>query len=245
MNTLIKIVISLSLALLCCSCAFDVNLGQMRGNGNVITHDFDISEEFSSVSVSSGWEVFLEKGSEVSVTAEADENLIDGAEVYIQNNTLRIKAEKNINYASSKKIYVTYVNNLNGIKVSSGGRVTTKEKLKGENLDLDVSSGGHIRTEAIVRNIDIDVSSGGSIRLAGSTESLDADVSSGGMIQAEDLKAKFAVAEASSGGAMDIRVTDHLKARASSGGDIDYWGDPKEVDKPKKSYSGGSVSSKE
>jgi len=40
-------------------------------------------------------------------------------------------------------------------------------------------------------------------------------------------------------------VTDKLRARASSGGDIDYWGNPKEVDKPKKSYSGGSVSAKE
>jgi hypothetical protein len=39
-------------------------------------------------------------------------------------------------------------------------------------------------------------------------------------------------------------VTDRLQARASSGGDIDYWGDPKEVDKPKKSISGGSVTSK-
>jgi len=140
---------------------------------------------------------------------------------------------------------VTYVGDLQSIKARSGADNVTKEVLKGEELSLNVSSGGSIKAEAIVRNIDTGVSSGGSIRLAGSSEKLDADVSSGGTINAKELRAKYATAKASSGGNMDIRVTDKLYARASSGGDIDYWGNPQEVDKPRKSVSGGSVDAKD
>ena len=187
----------------------------------------------------------MEKGSEVSVVVEADENIIGLADIYVNGNTLKIYCEHNISRATSKKVFVTYVGDLQSIKASSGADIITKEVLKGEDLSLNVSSGGSIKTEAIVRNINTDVSSGGSIRIAGSSEQLDADVSSGGSINARDLKAKYATANATQGGNIDLRVTDKLRARASSGGDIDYWGNPKEVDTPKKSYSGGSVDAKD
>lgn len=245
MTSLIKFIIGILGALLMTSCAFDISFGQIRGNGNVQTENFNISEDFDRVSAGNGWDVILEKGTEYTVVVEADENILQAADIYVKNGTLKVYCEDNIRSATSKKVYVTYVDNLAGIGASSGAYITTKQVLEGEQLDLDVSSGGSIKTTAVVRNIDTDVSSGGSINISGSTESLDADVSSGGVIKAKELKAKFADAEASSGGTIDIMVTDKLKARASSGGDIDYWGSPKEVDKPKKSVSGGSVDAKE
>lgn len=245
MTTLIKFIIGVLTSLLVTSCVFDGSFNQVRGNGNVQTENFNITQDFDGVTAGNGWDVYLEKGSEVSVVVEADENIIELADIYVKGSTLKIYSEHNIRSATSKKVFVTYVGNLQSIKASSGADIVTKEVLKGEDLSLNVSSGGSIKAEAIVRNIDTDVSSGGSIRLAGSSEKLNADVSSGGVINAKELRAKYANASASSGGNIDIRVTDKLRARASSGGDIDYWGNPKEVDKPKKSYSGGSVSAKE
>ncbi len=245
MSSLIKIIISLLAALLFTSCAIDFNMGQIRGNGNVVEENLNISENFDRIHAANGWEVILEKGDDISVRLEADENLAEAAEIYVKNNTLKIYCENNIGRATSKKVYVTYIDNLSEIKASSGADLRSSQTLKGERLDIDVSSGGYIKTDAVVRNIDTDVSSGGSVKLSGSTESLKVDVSSGGTINAQDLRAKYADASASSGGAIDIYVTDRLKARASSGGDIDYWGNPEEVDKPKKSMSGGSVSSKD
>lgn len=245
MTTLIKFIIGVLTSLLVTSCVFDGSFNQVRGNGNVQTENFNITQDFDGVTAGNGWDVYLEKGSEVSVVVEADENIIELADIYVKGSTLKIYSEHNIRSATSKKVFVTYVGNLQSIKASSGADIVTKEVLKGEDLSLNVSSGGSIKAEAIVRNIDTDVSSGGSIRLAGSSEKLNADVSSGGVINAKELRAKYANANASSGGNIDIRVTDKLRARASSGGDIDYWGNPKEVDKPKKSYSGGSVSAKE
>lgn len=245
MTTLIKFTIGVLTSLLVTSCVVNGNFNQVRGNGNVQTENFNISQDFDGVSAGNGWDVYLEKGSEVSVIVEADENIIEVADIYVKGNTLKIYSEHNIRSATSKKVFVTYTGDLLSISASSGADIVTKEVLKGEDLGLHVSSGGSIKAEAIVRNINTDVSSGGSIRLTGSSEKLNADVSSGGVINAKDLRAKYATANASSGGNIDIRVTDKLRARASSGGGIDYWGNPKEVDKPKKSYSGGSVTAKE
>ena len=245
MTTLIKFIIALLAALLVTSCSYNFSFGQIQGNGNVQTEDFNISEDFDHVSAGNGWDVILEKGDRYSVIVEADENLIEAADIYVKNGTLKVYCEDNIGRASSKKVYVTYVDNLEGIGASSGAYITSKQVLEGEQLDLDVSSGGTIKTTAVVNTIDTDVSSGGTINIAGTTTSLEADASRGGTIKAQELKAKYADAQASSGGAIDIQVTDKLKARASSGGDIDYWGNPKEVDKPQKSVSGGSVDAKE
>ncbi len=245
MTTLIKFIIGLLGALLMTSCSFDISFGQIRGNGNVQTENFNIAENFDRVTAGNGWEVILAQGDAYEVIVEADENLIEAADIYVKNGTLKVYCEDNIRSATSKKVYVTYVHNLEGIGASSGAYISTQQVLEGEQLDLDASSGGSIKTTAVVRNIDTGVSSGGSIIIAGSTENLDVAVSSGGNIRAKELKAKYADATASSGGAIDLMVTDKLKARASSGGDIDYWGSPKEVDKPKKSVSGGSVVAKE
>lgn len=245
MTSLIKFIIGLLGALLMTSCAFDLSFGQIRGTGNVQTENLNISEDFDGVSAGNGWDVILEKGDHYSVIVEADENILEAANIYVQNGTLKVYCEDNIRSATSKKVYVTYIDNLESIGASSGANITSKQVLEGEQLGLSASSGGSIKTTVVVRNMDTSASSGGTLNITGSTESLDVDASSGGFIKAKELKAKYADAEASSGGSIDIMVTDKLKARASSGGDIDYWGNPEEVDKPKKSVSGGSVDAKE
>ncbi len=245
MTTIIKFIVGLLAALLVTSCNFDFTFGQMQGNGNVITQDMNISGNFEEVSASNGWEVFLEKGSSNSVIIEADENLVDAAEVYIENGNLKIKCEKGIGNATSKKVYVTYAQPLSEINVSSGASLYTKEVLEGNNLEFDASSGGTMKIEVVAKNVETDVSSGGVIRLSGTTDRLDASASSGGVARISDLKAISATADVSSGGVLNIYVSQDLKADASSGGVISYYGNPKNVDKPKKSNSGGVIVSKD
>jgi len=241
MTTIIKLAVSLLAALTLTSCAFDINLGQVRGNGDVITETFTIEESFTGVKAAAGWNVYLERGSENKAVAEADSNIMEILDISVRGNTLVIKSEGNISRATSKKVTVTYTGDLDHLKASSGGQLITREIIKGEQLDLDVSSGGHLSTEAVVRNITMDASSGGHATIKGSTDDLNVDVSSGGFIKAKDLMANHVEASASSGGNADVYAKKSIRGRASSGGNIDYWGNPDDKDIPKKSYSGGSV----
>lgn len=241
MTTLIKFIIGLLTVALFTSCSWDIGLGQVQGNGNVQTEDFNISEKFSEVTASKGWEVYLEKGNSNSVIVEADENLIDIAKIYVTDGNLRISSDKNIGSASSKKVFVTYSDDLEELRVSSGAHLTTKEALRGENISFDISSGGILRAEATAREVHTDVSSGGVAYVKGNTERHIISASSGGVIKAKDMKASYANADVSSGGVIGLHVSDHLEADASSGGIINYSGNPKEIDKPAKNYSGGVI----
>jgi hypothetical protein len=60
--------------------------------------------------------------------------------------------------------------------------------------------------------------------------SLYADLSSAGDLNAYEFKVKEADISVSSAGDADIYVTEKLRADASSAGDVNYKGDPKNVD---------------
>ncbi|MEH6408436.1 MAG: DUF2807 domain-containing protein, partial [Leeuwenhoekiella sp.] len=172
MTTLVKFLVTAFLALLLTSCHFDLNFGQENGNGNVIEQDLNISESFKDVHAAAGWDVTLQKGNSTAVTAKMDENLLDILEVYVSGNTLEIKTKNNHNIgsATSKKVLVTYVGELENISASSGADIFVNDKLEGERLRFDVSSGGSISANAMVRNIKAEVSSGGNIKLSGGAE---------------------------------------------------------------------------
>jgi len=220
-------------------------MGQIQGNGNVVTEDLNITEDFNEVSAGDGWEVFLEKGNSNSVVLEADENLIEAADIYVKDGKLKIYFEKGIGNATSKKVYVTYSENLTEVSVNSGASLTTKEALTGDEIDLDASSGGTLRVEVTVNDVETNVSSGGVARISGTANRVDASVSSGGVARISKLKSVSATADASSGGVMDVYASQDLRADASSGGVINYYGNPANVDKPKQSYSGGIIRSKD
>ena len=67
---------------------------------------------------------------------------------------------------------------------------------------------------------------------------LDDNLSSAGDLIAFDLKAKKADVTVSSSGDADVYVTEELRARASSAGDINYMGNPKYIDSHSSSAGG-------
>lgn len=245
MTTIMKFIVGLVAALFLTSCDFNLNFGQITGNGNVITENMNISESFNEISAGNGWEVILKKGTSNSVIIEADENLIAAAEVYVQDGDLKIYCEKGIGSASSKKVYVTYAQSLEEIRASSGASVDAEDLLRTSFIEFDTSSGGSITAEVAAKEVETEVSSGGVLRLSGTTHKLEASASSGGVAKMENLKSEIATADISSGGVMNIYVSKALKADASSGGIINYYGNPQEVDKPERSNSGGIIRSQQ
>ena len=242
MTTIIKVTIGLLVSLLLTSCNFQFNQKDVSGSGNVEDRNLSISDNFDGIKASNGWEVILKKGTENSVTASLDANLYDYLDVHVEGSRLIIETLENahITNASSKKIIVTFSENLQDLKASSAAVINAESVLEGERISLDVSSAGTINTEVAVRSIDTDASSAGTINLKGITQRFEGDASSAGNINAKNLKSEDAQTDASSAGHISIYASKSIHADASSAGNIEYWGDPKEVNAPE-STSGGSV----
>jgi hypothetical protein len=208
----------------------------VAGHGHVVSKERK-TESFSGLKVSSGIDVYLKQGDNVTVTVEADENLHEYILTEVRGGVLNVYTEYNIRDAERKRVYVT-MKEINSVKTSSAGDVIGETPINTDRLELTASSAGDIKLETHAKNIDVDISSSGDISLSGETDMLKADLSSAGDLKAYDLKAREADVSVSSAGDADINVSERISARASSAGDINYKGDPKYVDAHSSSAGG-------
>lgn len=226
MRPLILLVLS---AFVLTSCNFDMAINAENGNGDVMTKTRNV-EDFSGVRGSAGLDVYLEEGSEQKVVVEADSNLHEFIETEVVNGVLKIRTKRNINRAKSKKVYVTYTE-LNTVEASSGADVIGSDVIRAEELSISSSSGADLEIEVDARELTAKTSSGADIKVSGRAKYLTADASSGSDINARNLETLKVRAEVSSGADIVVNVKESLDAKASSGGDIKYYGDPVTVNK--------------
>ncbi len=242
MKTLVKITVLITTYLIIlfttASCMMD-GLTGIKGSNNVVSEERTISSNFESIKVSQGITVHLTQGNSTEINVEADDNIIDLLITEVKNDELKIYFEKNVYRAKARNVYLT-TKDISQIRTSSGAQVITENTIQTSTLNLDSSSGSSIKIRVNASEINSETSSGSNIKIEGKTTMFSAKSSSGSAIKANNLKTKNAKVKASSGSNIDINVSGQLTAKASSGGDIDYEGNPTNIDK--KTSSGGSIS---
>nr|WP_298995246.1 head GIN domain-containing protein [uncultured Polaribacter sp.] len=239
-STTKKLLALLFVSVLMSSC--NVNMfNRVNGNRNVVTADRSTSQKFTKIKVSTGLDLYLSQGTKNKVTLEADENLHDIIITEVNDGVLKIYSEKNIWQAKARKVYVT-VKNLEGLTATSGSDVYTEDVLKVETIKVSATSGADIRIALDADTVETSATSGSDIRISGTANNHTSRANSGASIEAYKLISKNATVNVSSGADINIYASESINAKASSGGDIDFKGNPREINK--KSSSGGSVSAK-
>ena len=239
-STTKKLLALLFVSVLMSSC--NVNMfNRVNGNRNVVTADRSTSQKFTKIKVSTGLDLYLSQGTKNKVTLEADENLHDIIITEVNDGVLKIYSEKNIWQAKARKVYVT-VKNLEGLTATSGSDVYTEDVLKVETIKVSATSGADIRIALDADTVETSATSGSDIRISGTANNHKSRANSGASIEAYKLISKNATVNVSSGADINIYASESINAKASSGGDIDFKGNPREINK--KSSSGGSVSAK-
>lgn len=221
-----------------------ITSGQFRktvyGDGDVVRKERKAGD-FTGVKVSTGIDVYLSQGNNMSITVQADENLHEYILTEVRNDVLYVHTDANIRRAEMKRVYVT-MKDINYLSTSSAGDIIGETPVKTDDLLLNASSAGDIKLEVYADNVEIDISSSGDISITGEADSMEADLSSAGDLNAYNFVVREADLRVSSAGDADIHVTERLKAKASSAGDINYKGNPKYVDA--RSSSAGGIRNK-
>jgi hypothetical protein len=202
---------------------------------------------FNAIKVSTGIDLFITMGTTEEVKIIADDDIIDDLITEVKDGTLKIYMKQSNNWFNwntgnqTRKAYVT-VKELQEIHASSGSDVKSENTLKGEDLKVSASSGSDVEIDVYYKNVWLDTSSGSDARISGKTKNFEAEASSGSDIKAQDLESKICKVSVSSGSDATVNVTDELYAKASSGADVNYYGNPqvKDIDES----SGGDVSHK-
>ena len=229
MTTLIKIIVATLMSLTLFSCNFDMHFNPgVRGNGNVQTEVRNINESFSSIHVSRGLDVYLTQSDRQSIEVEADENLLDIIVVEVENDELKITTTDNIANSKAQKVMVSF-KDISGITSTSGSDVYSTNTITAEELKLKTTSGSDMELEVDTNTLICKSTSGSDLRLSGRTKDLVAEATSGSSIEAEGLSTLNAQVKATSGANIRVNTAKKLTAKASSGGDIRYSGNPEVV----------------
>jgi hypothetical protein len=225
MKTLVKLSAILLIVVTTTSCFFD----GVKGNRNVVTEQRDVPSDFYAIKASQGMEVHLKIGSNAKITVEADENLQDIILTEVRDGILHIYSEKNIWSSKSRKVFVTAIS-INEITATSGAEVISENTIKADDFKIKVTSGSDVRLQLNVENLDCSTTSGADARLKGKAISFTARATSGSDIKAQELETENCTVSATSGGDVYVNVSGKLNAKASSGGDIKYKGNPIKVE---------------
>lgn len=235
-----KIVVSILTALLLTSCRFNVDLGDgIDGNGNVKTETRSITEKFDKINSNRGIEVIVQQDSVAEVTVEVDENLIKHITTKVENGTLFVSSDENIDSAEKMIVHVKTAK-IKGLEATSGSRISTKSTLKGTSIEVKTSSGSEINAVVEYDKVVTEASQGSNLTVSGKALSVTTSSSSGSTTDAGNLMANEVTSDAASGSSTEVNALVKLNASASSGSSINYVGSPKEV--KKEESSGGSVS---
>lgn len=195
-------------------------------------------DSFEGVKVSQGIDVELVKGDGRKVRVEVDDIALDRVVTEVDDHVLKIYLEHG-NYRNSDVRVIVYYNTLTMIAANSAGDVYARDMVKGENLSIMVSSAASVELKLEVNELKIDASSAGDIEVSGSAKRLSVEVSSAGDVDADDLRADEVYVRASSAGDSRVYAVKSIDARASTGANIRFRGNPEHSETG--SSSGGSV----
>ncbi|MGE5393754.1 MAG: head GIN domain-containing protein [Candidatus Saccharibacteria bacterium] len=209
----------------------------IRGNGHV-TEEVRQVGDFDEIEVSRGMNVYINYGSPLKVEVVADENLHHDIITDEDGDVLKIYATANIREAKEKKVIIT-VDKLTVIKATSGSNIYTQNPFTTSHTEIKANSGSNITMEFNADFLKARCSSGANIILSGVSKESELEASSGANLKAEALKSDKGILRVSSGSNVFATVTNQLKAKASSGGNIIYYGNPASISIEKS--SGGNI----
>ena len=242
MATLTKIIVTTLLSLCLFSCNFNINMHSgVKGNGNLKTETRMVTEPFSTIKATEGLDVYLTQSDNESIIVETDENLQELIITEVIDGVLKIHTAESIGKSVAKKVTVSFKTIAN-IIATSGSDVISTNTITLEELDLKTTSGSDMSLKLNTKVLNCKSTSGSDLNLSGKTEKLNAEATSGSDIEAKELIAQYSNVKVTSGADISVNTEKILVAKATSSGDIKYYGNPEKVDKSKN--SSGNITKK-
>lgn len=125
------------------------------------------------------------------------------------------------------------------IDVNEDARITTKETISQNVLDLRAQEGGEIKVKARAEQLLIKAVTGGVINASGTADTQDVQINTGGIYKGKDLKTGFSTVNVNAGSTAEIFATDYVKVSVKAGGTVYVYGDPAKMDE--KTVFGGKI----
>lgn len=179
------------------------------------------------------------------IKADKNEVIINGSrkdevEIVTKNDELKIRMKlTKLLQGEDVSVTVYYTGKINQVEASEGARIASQDTFSTTAFELNAKEGAEIKLNLDVQKLKSKANSGGILDISGTAGNHDSVVTSGGILHMRDLETKQTAITINAGGEADIYATEYVDAKTRAGGDINIYGNPKQVDK--KEFAGGRI----
>lgn len=208
---------------------------QAYGQENTVTIELS---EFKEIKAFDGLSVNL-------IRSDKNKAVITGAntsKVAIVNNDGVLKLRMEIGKLfSGYRTFVDlhYAQPLVIIDVNEDARISSKEPLNQEVLEMRAQEGGEILAPVNVKQLLIKAVTGGVITANGKADNQDIIINTGGVYEGKDMKTRFTTVNVNAGSRAEVYAETYVKATVKAGGEVLVYGDPDRIEE--KTVFGGKI----
>ena len=179
------------------------------------------------------------------IKSDVNKAVITGANtanVAIVNNdgVLKIRMEVTKLFSGYRTfVDVHYTEKLVVIDTNEDARISSKEPIRQDILELKAQEGGELIISAQVDQMLIKSVTGGIISASGSSNIQDVQINTGGVYKGKDFKTKFSTINVNAGSRAEVFASDYVKAAVKAGGEVMVYGNPAKMEE--KTVFGGKI----
>ena len=209
------------------ACTTTINIGGIRGSGEMISETRDVTG-FTNVVLEGSGTVIIDIDGTPSLTIEAEDNLMSHLTSDVADGRLTLGSDSTIS-PTREIIYTVGVAALDGVAIDGSGTITTDD-VESDSLEATIRGSGIISLGAIaVTDFDASISGSGRIEVSGSTTELTVSIPGSGTFAGAELEAMGGTVDIAGSGDAVVNVTDSLVADVSGSGSVEYLGNPPTV----------------
>lgn len=208
------------------------NMNSVKGDGHVITRNFD-QKGFRDIEASSSLEVHLSQGPEYKIKVEGEENIIQQLDIHVNGDKLSVGMKNNvmINTHHPLKVFITapefrQIEGSGACQFFSTGKLTSNSEFK-----IDLEGACETKLEVDAPKIDVDASGASEIKMKGHARDFSIDASGASDIDCFDLLTENTTLDISGGGSANVYASQSLTVSVSGAGDVHYKGKPSKINK--------------
>lgn len=199
---------------------------KVRGNGNYVSRERSISD-FNGIESYGSFDVTVIPSSNSSVKVEADENLQEYIETYVENGDLQIRTRKGYNLKPRNEIKITVSGPVFTTLATHGsGNIISQGSLNTNDgdVDLNVAGSGNIEAEMTANSIDGQIHGSGNIKLSGTAKEFEGGVYGSGNIRAGELRTETSKVEIAGSGNVEVNSSNKLDVHIMGSGEVRHRG---------------------
>ena len=206
--------------------AFHSGFSQIKGNGDVVIEERNVSE-FTEIEVGGIFTVIVKQGLKQTVMLETDSNLSDKIKTDVIGGKLNISSTE-IKSSTKLQIFIE-VKNIESIESGGASLVKSEGVLKSDKLELLAGGASQINLTIETKDLKTTVSGSAIIILDGNAENNEIDISGVGFLNASKLITNITSGDLSGAGKAKVFANEEVNTIESGTSTLNLLNSPKTV----------------